>query len=331
MAAAAADVLPIVSIVYAALAQALGASGHISVRDALAAAEPRAQHKALCALRRSSAQFGEDLLLLPALLNASRGGPGTFVEIGALDGVMFSNTIMLERCFGWHGLLVEGNPANHAKLLRSGRSSENTMMHSAVCSGRDHVNFTVSGAGVAGMPDAFNEFHRKQWRTVNKPHETVEVPCRPLDDLMDAAGLPSATFFSLDVEGAEAIVLQNVRPQRFGVVTIEADGHNEAKDAAAIGTLEGAGLRRVDKAFFLPWAATFVNPVLAGVGPVPALRVRRDSSRNGPFGAGGSRFKAALHRIVHAGELAALGAKEPGGTALARGRRGWHEGVAARS
>lgn len=52
--------------------------------------------QAECAVQYSRAQFGEDLLMLPILILATRGAPGVFVEIGALDGVSLSNSYMLE-------------------------------------------------------------------------------------------------------------------------------------------------------------------------------------------------------------------------------------------
>ena len=78
-----------------------------------------------CAFNHSKSQYAEDLIMLPTLLHARRGSPGhgVFVELGALDGIAFSNTYMLERCFGWRGLLIEGNPASFAKLRESGRAS----------------------------------------------------------------------------------------------------------------------------------------------------------------------------------------------------------------
>ena len=33
-----------------------------------------------------------------------------FVELGAFRGIELSNTYMYERCFGWSGVLIEGNP-----------------------------------------------------------------------------------------------------------------------------------------------------------------------------------------------------------------------------
>ena len=94
--------------------------------------------QAICALNNSRSQFSEDLFLLPTLLLAAssmrstgKRHPPTFVELGALDGERYSNTLMLERCFGWRGLLIEANPANFGALQHSQRQS--TWVHSAVC------------------------------------------------------------------------------------------------------------------------------------------------------------------------------------------------------
>ena len=59
-------------------------------------------------------------MLLPTLLSTS-DGPGYFVELGALDGVHYSNTLMLERCWRWDGLLIEANPNSYQNMLRMGR------------------------------------------------------------------------------------------------------------------------------------------------------------------------------------------------------------------
>ena len=47
------------------------------------------------------------------------------------DGVKFSNTLMLEKCFGWQGLLIEANPESFAKLNASTRTAHK--LYSAVC------------------------------------------------------------------------------------------------------------------------------------------------------------------------------------------------------
>ena len=41
---------------------------------------------------------------------------GFFVEFGACDGLHFSNTLLLEKSFGWKGILAEPNRAYQKKL-----------------------------------------------------------------------------------------------------------------------------------------------------------------------------------------------------------------------
>ena len=111
------------------------------------AAAMRAAH---CALRHTRSQHVEDMLLLPTLLQAAGWGRrGVFVELGAYDGYKYSNTFVLERCFGWRGVLIEANPANFARLQKSPYRSA-TKVHSAVCNRTGWVNFTTSGGVEAG-------------------------------------------------------------------------------------------------------------------------------------------------------------------------------------
>ena len=46
---------------------------------------------------------------------------GFFIEAGAYDGEMFSNTLYLERRLGWTGLLVEPNPDAFSELVLKNR------------------------------------------------------------------------------------------------------------------------------------------------------------------------------------------------------------------
>ncbi len=43
-------------------------------------------------------------------------GGGTFLEMGALNGVQWSNTVALERVLGWRGILIEASPSSYSQL-----------------------------------------------------------------------------------------------------------------------------------------------------------------------------------------------------------------------
>ena len=71
-----------------------------------------------CMRSTSRSQGLEDLALLQTLHCLAGGRAGRYVEIGAFDGITFSNTYALEQCLGWGGDLIEGNPQNYALLQR---------------------------------------------------------------------------------------------------------------------------------------------------------------------------------------------------------------------
>ena len=167
-------------------------------------------------------------MLRDVLLTTAGGVPGTFVEIGANDGLFSTNTLSLEKCHKWRGLLIEANPSTFKQLLRSGRRQA-SMVNSAVCkptpsassaSEQGFVEMTVDGGAVAGMVSEFSKRHKAKW--FQSALKTVRVPCKPMPALMSDAGLPlPSTFLSLDVEGGEEFVLATFDASIFALIVIE--------------------------------------------------------------------------------------------------------------
>lgn len=195
-----------------------------------------------CALKQSRSQQQQDLILLPKLLALPPrgGGSGTFLEIGAFNGVELSNTHLLEKCFGWRGLLIEANPRNFAALNTSTRVA--TKVHSAVCpGGGDGAGGSAGGGAGATVEMTIGGSIKPEWMVTSKvvggrtahgdtaTHgsergsrvQTVRVPCAPLRRLMHEHGYKHMDFLSLDVEGGELDVLQTVSPSAFGLVMVE--------------------------------------------------------------------------------------------------------------
>jgi len=50
-------------------------------------------------------QLGQDKFVIEKIFNNKKNG--TFVEVGAHDGVHLSNTVSLEKFFSWSGVCVE--------------------------------------------------------------------------------------------------------------------------------------------------------------------------------------------------------------------------------
>ncbi len=62
----------------------------------------------------SRSQHAEDIYAYEHFFYG-RGG-GTFLEMGALNGLQWSNTVALERMLGWRGVLIEASPSSYKQL-----------------------------------------------------------------------------------------------------------------------------------------------------------------------------------------------------------------------
>eukprot|EP00956_Cyclotella_meneghiniana_P015113 scaffold22931_cov50-Cyclotella_meneghiniana.AAC.3 len=136
---------------------------------------------------------------------------GIFLEMGALDGIKFSNTLMFEQCLGWNGLLIEANPTSFTKLLENRPCA--ITIGEAACKVDDGPTLRMTGVeGVATIVE-------------DNAKDYVEVPCRPLNQMLEENGIDRINFFSLDVEGALLNVLQTLdwEKVKIDVLLVEAD------------------------------------------------------------------------------------------------------------
>lgn len=155
-------------------------------------------------------------------------GPGFFVEAGAFDGFIASNTYYLERCRGWSGVLVEPIPVLYRQCVRQRPRSR--VFNCALVS-RDFGPTDITmlyGGCTSVVKDAWDYVltdgdarqSQREWSARGcryegeKPYE-VTVPARTLTSVLDEAAAPKIDFMSLDVEGHEAEVLKGLDFERY--------------------------------------------------------------------------------------------------------------------
>lgn len=126
-----------------------------------------------------------------------------FLEIGGLDGIQATNTLFLERCRRWRGVLVEGNRDQFRRLLRNRPAL--VAIGSAICPTHTTVVFgghAGAGAKVMHWPPLPVEEEKEALAT--------HAPCGPLGDYLKVLGINRIGLFSLDVEGFELQILQSI-------------------------------------------------------------------------------------------------------------------------
>ena len=158
---------------------------------------------------------------------------GTFLEIGGLDGIHLSNSYFFEKKLDWRGILIEGHPANNIRKSQGQRGNA-AIFTVAVCETVDNSpgNLTFSTNG--GATGAALKHVASDFRNSYHKGDTggLTVSCIPIQSIIDSTGLLDIDLFSLDVEGAELVVLEtiNFAVTNIRVLVIELDGSNEAKD-----------------------------------------------------------------------------------------------------
>ncbi|KAI8462754.1 MAG: hypothetical protein J3K34DRAFT_446772 [Monoraphidium minutum] len=191
----------------------------------------------------SKSQDKEDLDAWQKYFNALCHG--TYLELGALDGVKFSNTYMYAHGLNWSGVLIEANPKSFQKLEVN--RPKDIKFHAAVCRKTSVVHYANSRqAAVAGIWEFMPPSFRSAWYPgVASTEGMAEVPCVPLQQLINKAGINFFDFFSLDVEGGELEVLYSIdfSSTAFGVIVIEADSHSQRKNEMVRTYLQSQGYR----------------------------------------------------------------------------------------
>ena len=201
---------------------------------------------AMACATHSASQSGEENLFIDKFMHpTTRTSGGTYIEIGALDGHLYSNTRVLSKCYGWRGVLVEANVNNYVSLLRKLDRRNVTVSHSAVCEPpQEWTTFTVDGGAVSTDVTRVSKSFQTKWARQNRPNKTISVPCAPMSKLL--GDTKHVDFFSLDVEGAELVAVQTIDFTKVTVDTfcIELDGHDPNKDAQVSSHLRQHGYNR---------------------------------------------------------------------------------------
>lgn len=135
---------------------------------------------------------------------------GTFVEVGAFDGMTYGCTWGLAKA-GWRGVYVEAHPDFAAQCISVHRSHPNVDTFACACGPVEgFTELTVYGECSTTILSKWN----KEWGMDEKTPR-ITVPVRTLDSILSEAKVTDIDLLVVDVEEAEIGVLQglSIRPR----------------------------------------------------------------------------------------------------------------------
>ena len=179
---------------------------------------------------QSKAQNYQDIFVLLATKFKKNG---FFVEFGATNGVDLSNTYLLEKSYGWKGILAEPAKVWHDELYKNRNVSIDLSCVWKVSN--DIVNFNMADTAEYSTISEFSDsdHHYKK----RKNGVTYDVETISLNDLLKKYDAPKKIdYLSIDTEGSEFEILNNFDFNEYDISIITCE-HNYTSSRDEILTL----------------------------------------------------------------------------------------------
>ncbi len=205
---------------YSRLEQLQKESRASNVINLLLAIPDQPQAELLRNAYQSRSQFGQDLFVL---FETGFKRNGYFVEFGATNGLELSNSYLLEKEFGWNGIVAEPARRWHPDL----KANRNCHIETG-CVWRESNSVLMFNEADWG------ELSGVARDGVEHSGKTYSVQTISLTDLLDKYEAPkNIDYLSIDTEGSEFEILKSFDfdRYRFKIITCE---HNDDPQRASI-------------------------------------------------------------------------------------------------
>lgn len=177
---------------------------------------------------------------------------GTFVDIGAHDGITFSNSYFFEKERNWKGVCVEPIPEIFSKLNKA----RNCIKINGCISEKIGTEkfLRVKGAFVdtemlSGLLEDYDERHLERIDREIKEYggskEEIEVKCYDINTILKENNISKVDFFTIDTEGNELKILKTIRFNDFDFDLFIVENNYETDDINQLMSFNG--FKRIKK------------------------------------------------------------------------------------
>lgn len=171
-------------------------------------------------------QQGEDIYVYRHFINKV-ASDGIFVELGAMNGVTYSNTKFFEDTLQFSGTLIEPTDQYHSLVVNRPKCK----CHNVAVNGKTELVKFLGNYATAGLVDTMSTKFRNYWHSGATEANEYFVNGEPMRDILKKSAIEYIDFISIDVEGGEQVVLETMDfSVPIYVVCIELDAHNVEKD-----------------------------------------------------------------------------------------------------
>lgn len=172
-------------------------------------------------------QCGQDKMVLEILGYKKKG---FYIDIGANDGITFSNTKVMDN-LDWGGVCIEPDCDVFKKLKENRKKSIN--INAAISDKNGTAKFTkISGRAqmLSGLSDTYSKEHleriKKETEQNGDRFEEVEINTMTFDAILK--GIPNIDvidFVSIDTEGSEFEILKSIDFKKWNISVLAVENN----------------------------------------------------------------------------------------------------------
>jgi len=172
-----------------------------------------------------NSQYGQDRFLDEQVFRKARNG--FFVDVGANDGISYSNTYFFEKFRDWSGICIEPHPSAFFKLKKNRTCSVINVGVNKEEGVLEFVKIEGYAEMLSGLKITYDEDHIRRINNELALHkgsvETIEISCKRIDSILKEQNVAVVDYCSIDIEGGEIDALQSVdlKAHEIRILSIE--------------------------------------------------------------------------------------------------------------
>lgn len=166
------------------------------------------------------------------ILEYFEGQKGTFIDIGANEGITFSNTRALAE-LGWSGCFVEPSPKAFERLKKNYKGLSGFYFYNVALGNHNGTAILQESASListsdVGLVSTFEVSEMQRFKKVTT-YEPVSVKMFKWKTFYNRLKIKEFTMVNLDVEGFEMHILPDMDLSKTKLLVIEHNGKQELK------------------------------------------------------------------------------------------------------
>lgn len=175
---------------------------------------------------------------------------GTFVDVGAHDGITINNTLFLETTRNWSGILIEPLPSIFQQLERN--RPQAIRKNCAISDIETTVDFLeVQGYAemTSGIVSNYDPRHKRRIESeisqMGGKTNIIRVQTRKLSNLLAEHSINHVHYLSIDVEGSEFSVIKSIDFEKVFVDVIGFESNYSDTCVPIVEYLQSRGYIRI--------------------------------------------------------------------------------------